>query len=171
MRRSGSWRRRVVLTSGGAGFVALLMGVTGGIARAQVENARDVWSWVDAYYADYGAMSAAPTGPAMDRWLARYASSVFFEDPTLGQSAVGRDTIRKAFVEAFTSSMGPVRWTILRRAASADWAAVEGWVEGTLNGDPFRTRFSTWLKIEDGQIVHQIDYVDYTPMRRQTSPK
>jgi ketosteroid isomerase-like protein len=63
--------------------------------------------------------------------------------------------------------MGPVRWTILRRAASPEWAAVEGWLDGTQKGKPFRVRFSTWLKIRDGQIVHHIDYLDYAAMRRQ----
>jgi ketosteroid isomerase-like protein len=168
MKRSGGWRTRVASTSR-AGLVAVLVGTTGGGVRAQAANARDVWSWVDAYYADYSAMSAAPTGPAMDRWLARYAPFVFFEDPTLGQSAVGWDTIRTVYVEAFTGPLGPVRWNILRRVASADWAAVEGWLESTQNGKPFRTRFSTWLKIRDGQIVHQIDYVDYAAMRRQVA--
>ncbi|HSA56435.1 MAG TPA: nuclear transport factor 2 family protein [Gemmatimonadaceae bacterium] len=171
MKRRGGrrgWRGRVALTSH-LGLVAILGGMTGGIARAQAAHAGGSWSWVDAYYFDYSAMSAAPTGPAMDRWLDRYAPYVFFEDPTLGQGAVGRDTIRQAYVAAFTGPLGPVRWTILRRVASADWAAVEGWVEGTQNGKPFRTRFSTWLKIKAGRIVHQIDYVDYAAMRRQVA--
>jgi ketosteroid isomerase-like protein len=139
------------------------------MVHAQTANARDVRAWVDAYYAEYGAMSAAPTGPAMDRWLARYAPFVFFEDPTLGRSAVGRDTIREVYVAAFTGPLGPVRWHVLRRVASADWAAVEGWLEGTQNGKPFLTRFSTWLRIRGGQIVHQIDYVDYASWRRQVA--
>jgi hypothetical protein len=119
MKRSRGWRRRVgrvVLTSRAA-LVAALVGTTGDMVHAQPASARDVWAWVDAYYAEYSAMSAAPTGPAMDRWLARYAPFAYFEDPTLGQSAVGRDTIRKVYVAAFTGPLGPVRWRVLRHAA------------------------------------------------------
>jgi ketosteroid isomerase-like protein len=126
-----------------------------------------MWSWVDQYYADYTAMSAAPTGPAMDTWLAHYAPDAFFEDPTAGVSGTGHDQIRKPYVQAFTGPLGPVRWTILRRAISGDWAVVEGWVDGTQSGKPLRTRFTTWLKIQDGRIVHQIDYLDYAPFKRQ----
>lgn len=159
-RRRGGYASRT-------GLVAFLMGTSATLAGAQAVSAREVWSWVDAYYADYSAMSAAPTGAAMDRWLARYAPFVFFEDPTLGQGAIGTDTIRQVYAAAFTGPLGPVRWDIVRRVASRDWVAVEGWLEGTQNGQPFRTRFSTWLKIHDGRIARQIDYVDYASMRRQ----
>ena len=124
-------------------------------------------SWVDQYYADYTAMSTAPTGPAMDRWLAHYAPYAFFEDPTAGLSGLGHDRIRTPYVDAFTGPLGPVRWTILRRVTSGDWTAVEGWLDGTHSGRPVRTRFTTWLKIRNGKIVHQIDYLDYAAMKRQ----
>ena len=93
-----------------AGLAAAAMGMmTGTVTLTQSERTRDLRSWVDAYYAEYSAMSAAPTGPAMDRWLARYAPYAFFEDPTLGASGIGRDTVRNAYVEAFTGPLGPVR--------------------------------------------------------------
>jgi ketosteroid isomerase-like protein len=148
---------------------ALLLITNAGRGHSQSSQAQDVLAWVDAYYADYSAMSTAPTGPAMDRWLARYAPYVFFEDPTAGQGAIGLDTVRKTYVEAFTGALGPVRWHVLRRVASGEWVAVEGWLEGTQTGKPFRTRFSTWLKILKDRIVHQVDYVDYASMRRQVA--
>lgn len=126
-------------------------------------------SWIDQYYADYTAMSAAPAGPAMDTWLAHYAPYAFFEDPTAALSGLGHDRIRQPYLEAFTRSLGPVRWTILRRVTGGDWTAVEGWVNGTQQGKPFRTRFSTWLKMRDGKIVHQIDYLDYAAVKRQVA--
>jgi ketosteroid isomerase-like protein len=128
-----------------------------------------MWSWVDRYYADYTAMSAAPTGPAMDTWLAHYAPFAFFEDPTAGLSGLGHESIRKPYVEGFTGPLGPVHWTILRRVTGGDWAVVEGWLDGTHTGRPFRTRFTTWLKLRGGKIVHQIDYLDYAAMKRQVS--
>jgi ketosteroid isomerase-like protein len=114
-------------------------------------------------------MSAAPTGPAMDKWLSHYAPYAFFEDPTLGVSGMGHDQVRKPYVEAFTGPLGPVRWTVLRRVTSGEWVAVEGWLNGTQTGKPVRTRFTTWLKVRDGKIVHQIDYLDYAAMRRQVA--
>jgi ketosteroid isomerase-like protein len=128
-----------------------------------------MWTWVAQYYADYTAMSAAPAGPAMDRWLAHYAPYAFFEDPTNGLSGMGHDQIRKPYVEGFTGPLGPVHWTILRRATSGDWTAIEGWLDGTENGKPFHIRFTTWLKIRDGRIVHQIDYLDYAAIERQVA--
>src|SRR5688500_4540473 len=122
---------------------------------AQQRDISAIWSWIDQYYADYTAMSAAPTGPAMDKWLAHYAPDAFFEDPTAGVRGTGHDQIRKPYVQAFTGPLGPVRWTILRRAISGDWAVVEGWVDGTQSGKPLRTRFTTWLKLQGGRIVHQ----------------
>ena len=138
-------------------------------ASAQQREIAAMWSWVDHYYADYAAMSAAPTGPAMDRWLAHYAPFAFFEDPTLGVSGMGHEAIRKPYVEAFTGPLGPVRWTVLRRVTSGDWAVVEGWLDGTQTGKPVRIRFTTWLKIRGGKIVHQIDYLDYAAMERQVA--
>jgi ketosteroid isomerase-like protein len=126
-------------------------------------------SWIDRYYADYTAMSAVPTGPAMDKWLAYYAPYAFFEDPTAGLSGIGHDQIRKPYVEAFTGPLGPVYWTIRRRVTNGDWTAVEGWLDGTQTGKPMRTRFTTWLKIRDGKIVHQIDYLDYAAIKRQVA--
>ena len=139
------------------------------IAFAQQRDASATWSWLERYYADYAAMSAAPTGPAMDRWLAHYAPYAFFEDPTVGLSGMGHDQIRTPYVEAFTGPLGPVRWTILRRLTGGEWTVVEGWVDGTQTGTPVRARFTTWLKIRDGKIVHQIDYLDYAAMRRQVA--
>src|SRR5215212_4644878 len=81
--------RRINLTA-----VVVTM-ISGPVALAQPTTTRDIRAWVDDYYAEYSAMSAAPTGPAMDKWLARYAPFTFFEDPTLGAGVVGRDTIRK----------------------------------------------------------------------------
>jgi ketosteroid isomerase-like protein len=52
---------------------------------------------------------------------------------------------------------------------NGEWTAVEGWVSGTENAKPFRTRFTTWLKIRGGTIAHQIDYMDYGALRRQVS--
>jgi ketosteroid isomerase-like protein len=138
-------------------------------ASAQSRETAGTRAWVDEYYADYTAMSAAPTGPAMDKWLSHYAPYAFFEDPTAGVSATGHDRIRKPYVDAFTGPLGPVRWTILRRASSADWTAVEGWVDGTQKGKPVRARFTTWLKLREGKIVHQIDYMDYTAFRGQVA--
>jgi ketosteroid isomerase-like protein len=146
-------------------------------ASAQERDLTAVWSWVDAYYADYSAMSAAPSGPAMEKWLARYAPYAYFEDPTgaffadspNGISVIGRDEIRAAYLPAFSGPMGPVRWTIQRRVANGDWVAVEGWVDVPQRGKPTRTRFTTWLKIHDGQIVHQIDFMDYTGIQRQVA--
>jgi hypothetical protein len=117
-------------------------------------------NWVDRYYADYTAMSIAPAGPAMDKWLAHYAPFAFFEDPTAGLSGLGHENIRKPYVEAFTSSYGPVYWTVLRQMTSGEWTAVEGWLNGTIKGKAIRTRFTTWLKLQQGKIVHQIDYLD-----------
>jgi ketosteroid isomerase-like protein len=136
---------------------------------AQQRATAPTGSWVDTYYADYTAMSAAPTGPAMDKWLAHYAPYAFFEDPTAGVSAIGHERIRAPYVEAFTGPLGPVRWTILSRATRGDWTAVEGWVDGTQKGRPMRARFTTWLKLRDGKIVHQIDYVDYSAFRGQVA--
>jgi ketosteroid isomerase-like protein len=124
-------------------------------------------SWLNQYYDDYSAMSAAPAGPAMDKWLGHYAPFAFFEDPTLGQSGMGHEQIRKPFVDAFTGPLGPVRWILVRRVTDGEWSAVEGWLEGSQTGKPFRTRFSTWFKVRDGKIAHQIDYMDYGAMRRQ----
>lgn len=138
-------------------------------ASAQEREVPAMWSWVDRYYADYTVMSAAPTGPAMDKWLGHYTPYAFFEDPTLGVSGIGHDQIRRPYLEAFTGPLGPVRWTILRRVTSGEWVAVEGWLNGTETGKPFRTRFTTWLKIRNGNIVHQIDYVDYAAWKRQVA--
>jgi len=138
-------------------------------ASAQQRDESGMWSWVDQYYADYTAMSAAPTGPAMDKWLAHYAPYAFFEDPTAGLSGLGHDRIRQPYVEAFTGPLGPVHWTILRRVTSGEWTVVEGWLDGTQTGQPFHTRFTSWLKLRDGQIVHQIDYVDYAAIKRQAA--
>jgi ketosteroid isomerase-like protein len=114
-------------------------------------------------------MSAAPTSVAMDNWLAHYAPFAFFEDPTAGLSGLGHEQIRKPYVDAFTGTWGPVRWTALRRLTSGDWTAVEGWLDGTQRGKAFHTRFTTWFKRRDDKIVHQIDYVDYSTMRRQVA--
>lgn len=164
--------------------LATIVGIAAGRPVGSTESVQQpdlaaVWSWVDGYYADYSAMSAAPNGPAMDKWLARYAPYAYFEDPTgaffdgspAGLSGIGRDTIRKAYVSAFTGPLGPVRWTIQRRVAGGDWLAVEGWLAGTQSGKPIRARFTTWLKLRDGQIVHQIDYLDYAAIQRQVSGK
>jgi ketosteroid isomerase-like protein len=157
----------VVVLSAIAGIaVGAMMAAT---AFAQRPDTSAVWSWLDRYYADYTAMSAAPTGPAMDKWLAHYAPYAFFEDPTAGLSGMGHDRIRTPYVEAFTGPLGPVHWTILRRVTGGDWTVVEGWVDGSQTGKPVRARFTTWLKIRDGKIVHQIDYLDYAAMRRQVS--
>jgi ketosteroid isomerase-like protein len=149
--------------------VLLSFAAGAGADAVQPRDTASVWAWVDRYYADYAAMSAAPIGAAMDRWLAHYAAYAFFEDPTLGQSGMGPDQIRKPYVEAFTGPLGPVRWTILRRVAGGEWVAVEGWLHGTQTGKPVRTRFTTWLKIRNGRIVHQIDYLDYAGIRRQVA--
>ena len=146
-------------------------------ATAQQRDFAALWSWIDGYYADYSAMSAAPAGPAMDKWLARYAPYAYFEDPTgaffasapTGLSGMGRDSIRAAYLPAFSGPMGPVRWTIQRRVAGGDWVAVEGWVDVSQAGKPTRSRFTTWLKIRDGQIVHQVDYMDYAAIQRQVT--
>lgn len=156
--------RRAVLAALAAMAAGVGMAAT---AAAQQRDESAMWSWLDRYYADYTAMSRAPTGPAMDAWLAHYAPDALFEDPTLGVSATGRDQIRKPYVEAFTGRLGPVHWTIVRRLTGPEWAAVEGWLEGTHSGKPLRTRFTTWLKVRDGKIVHQIDYLDYAPFRRR----
>jgi ketosteroid isomerase-like protein len=140
---------------------AIVLIMTAATAAMQSRQEAAMWSWVDRYYADYAAMSAAPTGSAMDRWLAHFAPDAFFEDPTAGLSGTGHAPIRKAYVEAFTGPLGPVRWTILRRAISDEWAVVEGWVDGSRTGKPIRARFTTWLNIRGGKIVHQIDYLDY----------
>ena len=145
--------------------LAVLSTILGSAAGAPVSAT----SWIERYYADYTAMSAAPTGPAMDTWLAHYAPYAFFEDPTAGQSGMGHDRIRKPYVEAFTGPLGPVHWTVVRRVTSGDWTAVEGWLDGTHTGKPVRTRFTTWLKIRDGKIVHQIDYLDYAAIKRQVA--
>ena len=145
----------------------LAIGATATAESARRPDASAVWSWVDQYYADYTAMSAAPGGPAMDKWLAHYAPYAFFEDPTAGLSGMGHDRIRKPYVEAFTGPLGPVYWTILRRVTGGDWTVVEGWLNGTQTGKPIRTRFTTWLKIRNGKIVHQIDYLDYAAIKRQ----
>ena len=150
-------------------LLAMLLIANAAEGFPQSPTTGDVRAWVDAYYADYSAMSSGSTGPAMDRWLGWYAPFAFFEDPTAGQAAIGRDTIRKVYVDAFTNALGPVRWRVLRRVASDEWVAVEGWLEGSQQGKPFRTRFSTWLKIRSGKIVHQVDYVDYASMRRQVA--
>jgi ketosteroid isomerase-like protein len=176
--------RSTVAHLGRAGLAVLSTIVAAGAlapaALAAPREASATWSWVDRYYADYAAMSAAPTGPAMDRWLAHYAPYAFFEDPTTaffkdapagGQSGIGREAIRQPYVRAFTGSWGPVRWTIQRRVASGEWVAVEGWMNGTQQGRPIRARFTTWLKIRGGQIVHQIDYMDYAAIQRQVSGK
>ena len=156
----------------GVAAVALVAAIASVAAAVSVQQRQDpAMSWIDQYYADYTAMSAAPAGPAMDKWLAHYEPSALFEDPTLGQSATGHDRIRKPYLDAFTGPLGPVRWTIVRRLAGGDWMAVEGWVEGTQNGRPFRTRFTTWLKVQNGKIAHQIDYVDYATIRRLTASK
>ena|SRR5687768_13624356 len=161
-------------------LAGLVVGMTAGAtASAQQRDVLATWSWVDQYYADYAAMSAAPTGQAMDKWLAHYAPYAFFEDPTAaffkdspnGLEGIGRDMIRKAYVSAFTGPLGPVRWAVQRRVTSGEWVAVEGWVEGTQSGKPARARFTTWLKIRRGQIVHQIDYIDYAAIERQVSGK
>ncbi|MDF2771370.1 MAG: SnoaL-like polyketide cyclase [Geminicoccaceae bacterium] len=160
------WLRAAVLST----IVATAAGPTGAVcAGAQSRAAPPMRSWIDQYYADYTAMSGAPTGPAMDKWLAHYAPYAFFEDPTAGLSGIGHDRIRKPYVEAFTGPLGPVHWTILRRVTSGEWTAVEGWVDGTQTGQPVRARFTTWLKIRDGKIVHQIDYLDYATIRRQVA--
>lgn len=138
-------------------------------ASTSAVDASPIRAWVDRYYADYTAMSADPTGPAMDRWLAHYAPYAFFEDPTLGVSGIGHDQIRAPYVEGFTGPLGPVRWTLLRRVTAGEWTAVEGWLDGTQNGVPLHVRFTTWLKLRRGKIVHQIDYVDYAAMRRQVA--
>jgi ketosteroid isomerase-like protein len=138
-------------------------------AAAKSQDASPMSSWIDRYYADYTAMSAAPTGPAMDTWLAHYASFAFFEDPTAALSAIGHDRIRKPYLEAFTGPLGPVRWTIRRRITSGDWTAVEGWLDVNERGKLVHTRFATWFKVRDGKIVHQIDYVDYDTWRRNAS--
>jgi ketosteroid isomerase-like protein len=160
-------RVRVAVLSMIAGIAA---GATAAVPRsADTRDVSAMWSWVDRYYADYTAMSAAPTGPAMDKWLAHYAPYAFFEDPTAGLSGIGHDRIRTPYVEAFTGPLGPVYWTILRRVTSGDWTAVEGWLDGTQTGKPLHTRFTTWLKIRDGKIVHQIDYLDYAAIKRQVA--
>lgn len=159
------FRVAVLATIVGIAAVATLAAT----ASAQQREAPSMWSWVDHYYADYTAMSAAPTGPAMDKWLAHYAPYAFFEDPTAGLSGMGHDQIRTPYVEAFTGPLGPMRWTILRRVTSGEWAVVEGWLDGTQTGKPVHTRFTTWLKIRDGKIVHQIDYLDYGAMKRQVA--
>jgi ketosteroid isomerase-like protein len=158
--------RVTVLSAIGAIAAGVTVAVT---APAQRRDVSEMWSWIDQYYADYTAMSAAPTGPAMDKWLAHYAPYAFFEDPTAGLSGLGHDRIRKPYVDAFTGPLGPVHWTILRRVTSGDWTAVEGWLDGTQTGKPVHTRFTTWLKIRDGKIVHQIDYVDYAAIERQVA--
>ena len=158
--------RVTVLSAIGAIAAGATVAVT---APAQGRDVSEMWSWIDQYYADYTAMSGAPTGPAMDKWLAHYAPYAFFEDPTAGLSGLGHDRIRKPYVDAFTGPLGPVHWTILRRVTSGDWTAVEGWLDGTQTGKPVHTRFTTWLKIRDGKIVHQIDYVDYAAIKRQVA--
>lgn len=150
--------------------VAIAAGATmAATASTEQRDPAAMRSWVDRYYADYTAMSAAPTGPAMDRWLAHYAPYAFFEDPTAGLGGIGHDGIRQPYVDAFTGPLGPVHWTILRRVTSGEWTAVDGWLDGTQAGTPVRTRFTTWLKIRDGKIVHQIDYLDYAAMKRQVA--
>ena len=157
-----------------AALVSTVVGIAAGAtipatASAQRRDVSAMRSWVDQYYADYTAMSTAPAGPAMDRWLAHYAPYAFFEDPTAGLSGIGHEQIRKPYVEAFTGPYGPVYWTILRRVTSGDWTVVEGWLDGTQTGKPVHTRFTTWMKIRDGKIVHQIDYLDYGAIKRQVA--
>jgi hypothetical protein len=62
-----------------------------------------------------------------------------------------------------------VRWAVERRATLGDWWAVEGTLTGHSHGRRFSTRFSTWFRFRCGRIVHQIDYVDYATIRRQTA--
>jgi ketosteroid isomerase-like protein len=137
-------------------------------ASAQAFDARSS-PWIQEYFADYTAMSAAPRSPAMDKWLAHYAPYAFFEDATLSQRGSGHQRIRESFTEAFTGALGPVRWTVLRHIAGADWNAVDGWLDGTQSGKPYRVRFTSWFKRIGGRIVHQIDYVDYDAAKRQVS--
>lgn len=134
-----------------------------GIAAAQQPDA-DLCAWTGRYYAAYSAMSAAPGGTAMEEWLQFYEPFAFFEDPTAGVSAIGHDRIRKPFAEAFSGPMGPIRWTIQRCVFNAEWVAVDGLVDGTYNAKSVSARFTTWLKVRGGRIVHQIDYVDYSAL-------
>jgi ketosteroid isomerase-like protein len=128
------------------------------------QPAANLCAWKDRYYAAYSAMSAAPAGAAMEAWIQYFAPFAFFEDPTAGVSAIGHDRIRKPFAEAFSGPMGPIRWTIHRCVFDAEWVAVDGVVDGTYNARPVRARFSTWMKVRSGRIVHQIDYVDYSAL-------
>jgi ketosteroid isomerase-like protein len=155
-------------------LLSIVLGITVGAtvaptAPAQQRDASAMRAWVEQYYADYTAMSTAPTSRAMDEWLAHYAPYAFFEDPTAGLSGIGRDQIREAYVKAFTGPLGPVHWTILRQVSDGDWTVVDGWVNGTQTGKPVQSRFTTWLRIRDGRIVHQIDYLDYAAIRRQVA--
>lgn len=148
------------------------------IAGFLAATATDAWakpaagslcSWTDGYYSAYSRMSAAPTGPAMDAWLAHFAPYAFFEDPTAGVSAIGHERIRRPYVEAFTGPLGPVKWTIQRCVSDSAWVAVDGVVDGAFQGKPVRARFTTWMKIDRERIVHQIDYVDYAALTGRDS--
>jgi ketosteroid isomerase-like protein len=126
----------------------------------------DVRRFVAAYYRAFAEMSRnAPGG--MDRWIAFYSDSVLFEDPTAGQSGIGSDTVRSAFTAWFgTGRAGPMRHHVQRIAALDDWIAVDGVLEGVEERRPFRTRFTTWFRLRDGRIAHQIDYMDHETIHR-----
>lgn len=136
-------------------------------AQPQVRTARpESRQTIDRYYAAFAAMTRDPRG-GMDRWITFYADSALFEDPTANQSAVGQDSIRRAYMQFFTTVGGPSAFRVLRRAQAGDWTAVEGTLDGTMRGKRFQTRFTTWFRLRGDRIVHQIDYLDYASMRNQ----
>lgn len=113
---------------------------------------------VGRYFAAYvAAVQKQPN--ATEEFMAFYADSMTFEDPTARLAATGRSAFRTRIVEPnLRVRFANVRWTLSRRVDSGDWVAVEGAFSALVNGSPMTRRFTTWLRFKDGRIVHHIDY-------------
>jgi mannose-6-phosphate isomerase-like protein (cupin superfamily) len=147
-----------------AGCIALLSCAIAPVARAQRAgaNATSPRRLVEAYYRAYEAVDTA----AM---YAMFHDSLRFEDPGIQLDARSKREFTEGIRRYLLANrVTDITWDIHRRAFDGDWAVVEGTLRMTVNGVPPRqpTRFTTLMRFAGGKIVHQIDYIDYTSMRR-----
>ncbi len=104
--------------------------------------------------------------------LAYYAEGIVLEDETAGQKIETRVALEELY-EQSRQSYEEVEFVIVDRLIDelGRRVAVRGRLVGRALGRDYDVPFSTFLEIEEGKIVHQVDFVDYETLRRQVQPE
>ncbi len=116
----------------------------------------------ETFYAAYDALD-------FDRLRELYADDVHFEDPTLGMSMDGADTLIAQYRDSF-AIVDHVEWLAERRFATGEfvvtWGHYSSQFDGALVGRPGVAAsglvpFASVLQVHAGRVVRHLDFLAY----------